>query len=316
MALPRFSGTEIGDEIYSEALITWMRAMNGFFNPKLEMRLSNPNDPDSKFGMYAKDNIKVDEVIIRVPTNMILNGVEKDAKGPEGEYLECPTIRNLIKELNLRDESIYAPYVNYLRETQPPGVLPSAWSKAGQELLHRVISDKRGVQVLPPDYPASWIEDYHEDCGGTDDPLEEYAALLVIQRSWDDLLVPVYDMMRHRNGQWLNTESTRMHEEQSVEVWASRDIKAGEQIYTTYNLCADCEARYETYGTPEILRDVSYFNTISTFCISPQFSNLCENVIACHSMALLKIIPKLGYSMILKLDSESTMNKRETMKEE
>jgi len=246
------------DEIFTEAMITWLKAEKGFFSSKLEMRRADSNDPSSRFGMYAKGDIQAEEVMIRVPTSIILNGAETNPEGPGGERMECPTIRNLVKELSLKDKSVYAPYVNYLLETQPPGMLPSAWSEAGQELLYRVISDKKGNQIFPPEWPFSWIEDYYDDCGGIDDPLEEYAALLVIQRSWDDLLLPVYDMMSHRNGHWLNTESNHVHEGEPVVVWASRDIKAGEEIYTTYNLCADCEARYTTYGTPEILRDYGF----------------------------------------------------------
>ena len=67
-------------------------------------------------------------------------------------------------------------------------------------------------------------------------------------------------MMSHRNGHWLNTKSNEggVHSGEPVRVQASRDIKAGEQIYTTYNMCEDCEARLETYGTSDIFRDYGF----------------------------------------------------------
>ena len=95
----------------------------------------------------------------------------------------------------------------------------------------------------------------------TSDPMHEFAALLVIQRSWDDLLLPVYDMMSHRNGHWLNTktdEDASVYDGTPIDVLAKRDIKAGEQIYVSYNMCEDCTSRERTYGTPQIFRDYGF----------------------------------------------------------
>ncbi len=243
---------------HTDAMIEWIRHEGGFFSSKLEMRRLNPDDPDSIFGMYSNEFIKAEEIIIEVPTTVIINGVEDKATGlPRGDFMECRTMRNLLKELKLGNESKYGPYVNYLLATQPPGMLPTAWSEAGKELLIRVLSDESGQQTLPPAFPISGVEDYIDDCDGTMDSMELYAALLVVQRSWDNLLLPVYDMMSHRNGHWLNTDSDEVHTGENVRVFASRDIQPGEEIYTSYNLCRDCEARYLSYGSPEILRDVS-----------------------------------------------------------
>jgi len=121
--------------------------------------------------------------------------------------------------------------------------------------------DMQLVNVLPPLDPIGWIEhEWYGDCNGSHDPAAEYAALLVVQRAWDDILIPIYDMMSHRNGHWLNTESNEggVHSGEPVRVQASRDIKAGEQIYTSYNMCEDCAARVETYGTSEIFRDYGF----------------------------------------------------------
>ena len=48
--------------------------------------------------------------------------------------MECGTIRNLIKEMKLGDDSDYAPYVNYIID-QNATSLPSFWSDAGKAFL-------------------------------------------------------------------------------------------------------------------------------------------------------------------------------------
>ena len=45
-----------------------------------------------------------------------------------------------------------------------------------------------------------------------------------------------------------------------------RDIKAGEQIYNSYNLCESCGGRTKSYGTPEILRDYGFVEQYANFC--------------------------------------------------
>lgn len=46
--------------------------------------------------------------------------------------------------------------------------------------------------------------------------------------------------------------------EEPVRVYAARDIPEGEELYTTYNMCADCQNRFMGYGTPELLRDYGF----------------------------------------------------------
>mmetsp|Transcript_12685 Transcript_12685/g.23773 ORF Transcript_12685/g.23773 Transcript_12685/m.23773 type:complete len:397 (+) Transcript_12685:366-1556(+) len=245
------------DEKHSAALISWLKESGGYFHPHLEMRRRDPSDPTSHFGMFATDPIIKGEVMIRVPKSVILDSGEDD---PEiTSAMVCGTVRNLAEQLKLKDKSKYAPYVNYLLETQPAGQIPSAWTDQGKKLLERVLEGETDDDVLLPPYePVSWLDDWYNECDGSRDPLEEYAALLVIQRSWDDLLIPLFDMMSHRNGEWWNTGSNHLHEGEPAQVFAKRDIEAGEEIYTTYNHCEDCGARYTTYGTPEILREYGF----------------------------------------------------------
>ena len=73
------------------------------------------------------------------------------------------------------------------------------------------------------------------------------ATMIQVQRGWDDVIIPVFDMLSHRNGeQYLNTKNTPVHWSENVTVKSSRMILQGEEIYTSYNLCRDCQGRY--YG--------------------------------------------------------------------
>jgi len=266
----------VTDEEHSSRLLQWLRSENGFFHESLEMRRLDPEDPKSFFGMFAKDDIPEDDLLIKVPTAIV---IDSDTVPEEGEYGfhkdetyigdQCDTMHNLGKQLKLGDKSIYAPFVNYLLDTQSRGSLPSGWSSEGKALLGKILNgevfkaqghDDAEIVDFPPSYPTHWLDDYyHEECEGIQDPMHEFAALLVVQRSWDDVLLPVYDMMSHRNGHWLNTKTdASVHDGNPIDVQAKRDIKAGEQIYVSYNMCEDCAQRERTYGTPEIFRDYGF----------------------------------------------------------
>lgn len=268
-------GIEDLSQSHADALIAWLRSKRGgYFNPKLEMRRVDPSDPSSHFGTFAKETILEDSLLFRIPQDIVMHSLDTDDDGPYA--MDCGLVRNLIQHLKLKDKSDYAPYIQYLLDTQPPGQLPSAWSKAGKELLMNVLGhedfsyeeayenykedgDLSLENTLPPIDPIGWIEhEWYGDCEGSNDPLEEYAALLVVQRSWDDILVPFYDMLSHRNGHWLNTKSNGVHGTQPIIVQANRRIEAGEEIYGSYNMCEDCSSRVNTYGTGEILRDYGF----------------------------------------------------------
>jgi hypothetical protein len=73
------------------------------------------------------------------------------------------------------------------------------------------------------------------------------AALLVVQRSDDYIMVPGYDLYNHRNGKWHNTH-IQWDRDQPHITKASRNIRKGEQIYNSYNFCAECVGRATRYG--------------------------------------------------------------------
>jgi len=247
-----------GESTNNEAhqLVQWLIDEEGTFNPKLEVRRTDPDKDSSAYGIFAKEKLEEEELLLSIPNESFITPSYKDTP----EDLPCALVERLIKEIELGDSSDYAPYVNYLLSL-PTGQLPSTWSDAGQQLLHDVLRlDENEPQRLPPVETCTWIEeDWLGVCDGKDDPLSIQAASLVIQNFDYDKLVPVVNIMRHRNGRWLNTHTSSAHEGIEVNVRASRIIEAGEELYTTQNLCDDCEGKNEeNYGTPELLRDYGF----------------------------------------------------------
>jgi len=195
-------------------------------------------------------------------------GIESTDFEHENYPSSCNLVKRLVDEMALGDNSTFSAYVNYLK-VQPTGQLPMAWSQEGKDLLMEVLGYRfRGKyqeyeQDLPPYGTEDRIQtDWHERCLGGHNSLEENAYAMVIQRGWDIVLIPVFDMMSHRNGRFLNTESDsitkllhRQDDSEALNVWASRDIAEGEELYTSYNFCRDCVARALEYGTPDIFWD-------------------------------------------------------------
>jgi spermidine synthase len=251
------SVTSDGENLIS-SLIQWFISNKGVMNDKVEIRREFPDDSNSRYGMFAKADISSEELILGIPRTVLLTA-EDDEESYGGIW--CPTVFNLLREMKLGDKSFYAPYTNYLK-SQSQGQLPSHWSDAGQALLHELLAqdDNDKQNDLPPDYVTDWIKgEWHTECEGSHDRNEEHAALLLLQRGWDDIMIPMYDMISHRNGKWLNTKSNSVHNKrQDVKVQASRNIQAGEEIYMSYNFCADCGNKARGYGTAEIFRDYGF----------------------------------------------------------
>jgi Spermine/spermidine synthase domain len=68
-------------------------------------------------------------------------------------------------------------------------------------------------------------------------------------------------MVPHRNGKWFNVEANSILPDVNAEVlYALRDIKAGEQLHTSFTECTyeDCRGMKYSYITPDFLRDYGF----------------------------------------------------------
>jgi hypothetical protein len=168
------------------------------------------------------------------------------------------------------ENSDYAPYVTYLN-AQSEGQLPSAWSKQGKALLQEILGGTPFDPVLPPVEPTEWLEyEWYKRCrGDRRNELAAKAALLVVQRSDDGLMIPAYDFYNHRNGKWLNTRTKTVVGTHHI-TKATRTIEPGTQLYISYNMCTECGGRRSGYGTAGKLfrhQMVSVFQ-LDTHCLS------------------------------------------------
>jgi hypothetical protein len=214
----------------------------GFYNPKQEFRR---DEKTGLAGVFAKERIEKNEVLLTVPWDLILKSDDWEEEG----QMCCGTVASVAREMRLGDESKFAPYANYLN-SQSIDQLPSAWTPAGQELLRTIVGGEVEEPKIPPTEPTEWLSyDWNNRCGGKSlDALSAKAAVLVVQRIEDFIMIPAYDMYNHRNGKWFNTRTDTEDDVNHV-TKAKRVIEAGEQIHVSYNQCEECGGRDVGYGT-------------------------------------------------------------------
>eukprot|EP00980_Cylindrotheca_fusiformis_P001785 scaffold406_cov57-Cylindrotheca_fusiformis.AAC.9 len=264
-------------------MMEWMESKGGIRHPQIDIRLHDPSDPkNSYFGVFTNGPIAKDELLLKIPPDIIISVPveEKDSLSvdkKDEEYYDsvCDLAWKLKDEYELGNNSVYAPYINYLKAQPNKAQIPALWSPAGQHLLLQVQgdltmnssdSDEKGEVIV------TWLYEWYEkDCMNASKPEDEdeeeedlgtlnpYFLAVTIQRGFDRSLIPVYDMMNHHNGEKINsiTRPSIFHED-GFGVYALRDLEAGEELLFPYYGCPDCEDTLEYWGTPEMLRDFGF----------------------------------------------------------
>jgi hypothetical protein len=111
---------------------------------------------------------------------------------------------------------------------------------------------------FPGSEMVDWIDLNFQRTGCiSDDPFEVHMVEMVVQRSFDAALIPLWDMVNHDNG-LINTENDSIYSEGGIKVRASEPIEAGEEIFASYDLCLVCLDMDDEWGTPEILKDFGF----------------------------------------------------------
>jgi len=234
-----------------QSQITWLQSKGGYLNDKIEIKdieSTTINDDDtsaSVSGLFATKDILEGEKLIVIPRKCLL--VSDDGM--------CGTTQKLMREFSLGSDSEFAPYVQYVFQ-QKRGILPSAWSSAAKDLLHKIY----GEELL--DTPGLTDLNYERDCDGSGDIFEETAYLAVWSRSWDDKMVPILDLINHRRGRYSNVNSTSAHGQDDIHVIASQNILGGEQLQYSYSECIDCEGLSLTYVAQHM---VTHFGFVEQF---------------------------------------------------
>lgn len=240
----------------STALVDWIRSRGGHVDHRQTVRHEIPGNPSSLRGIFAAEDIPENTLLLYLPWSEVI--VADPHKGDSTD--QCGSARAVRREMELGDESYYAPYVKLLNDQRTRIGLPNAWSGAGLALLDRIVSD-RGLAPADNQRHLAW---WTSHCGGDPDgdPLGRDAALLQVMRAcgvtggesnkeYRTVMVPYYDMYNHRNGgRWHNTHiQTELF--RGYKVLASRDIRAGEQLYNSYG--EDAASALRDYGFIEQL---------------------------------------------------------------
>lgn len=167
-------------------IFEWIHnAPGGFYHPDQDFR---PDPETGAMGVFAGRDIPEGTILVKVPWTHL---IKSDDPTEEGQ-LCCGTVDSLARELRKGEDSEYAPYIKYL-QNQAENQIPSGWSDEGKAFLQDIVGGKDAEsQVLPPEDPSKWlVDDWYTRCeGDPEDKIGIKAALLVIQRSDDHILIP------------------------------------------------------------------------------------------------------------------------------
>jgi hypothetical protein len=98
------------------------------------------------------------------------------------------------------------------------------------------------------------------------------AIMLVMTRAEGpnaELLIPIYDLINHRNGDWFNTDPSFVQGEY-YQLVAVRPIKAGEQLQNSYNQCPWCGIYSAPYRADSFVVTPHIFETYGFVELYPQ----------------------------------------------
>ncbi|GKY97905.1 hypothetical protein MPSEU_000748500 [Mayamaea pseudoterrestris] len=257
---------------HGKAMIDWIRAHGGFVHESLYIGPITSDDSlssigegkvehsynNTPYGLFTRDTLPVGTTILQIPYELTIHThADKD-------FDQCETARKLHKELIKGADSFYAPYVQYLSETQTKGQVPTLWSAAGNQLLKDLLrhNDNDETIALPPYDVSSW--EYLDVCQAS--PEEEFALELLRYRGWDEVLVPVYDMMSHSNDpNVMNTASSKIMrnlDKEPIVVKTVLEVSAKSQLYCSYNDYTGSQNLNEWYGTPGLLIDFGFVESL------------------------------------------------------
>mmetsp|Transcript_12299 Transcript_12299/g.29278 ORF Transcript_12299/g.29278 Transcript_12299/m.29278 type:complete len:464 (-) Transcript_12299:308-1699(-) len=250
-------------------MIKWLNDMDdGYFNPKIQVRRANPQDPNSYFGVFAAQDLQPDELLMYIPPEARIHTDKKD-----GEYTEilCELAWTLHWEFGQGYNGDYIHYVNYLKQ-QRRDIIPAVWSQEAKDLLMKVQDELYMKDYEPKTAHAShlinWIEEWFEKpCllnKNGKQSLHPYFLAVVTQRGFDNMLVPIYDFFNHHNNNVNIYNQKSIYHREGFDVYASRFVKAGEELFFSYHNCpdckecVDCDSSQTYWGTPEMLRDFGF----------------------------------------------------------
>jgi len=221
-------------------------------------------------GVFAKEDIEAEELLMRIPREAFIHVLDMEERKEVDDtwsafyHNMCLLTKKLKEEMETGEDSPRAPYVRFLK-SQQRGQIPALWSAPSKNLLRPLLpyedppTEAELANHTPRSNSVDWIDDHLKStCISPTDPSDEQIVALVKQRGYDDALIPLWDMFNHANGRYTNTRQTSVRDAEGVRVYASKEIRAGDEVFASYDRCADCEFVNLVWGTPEIFRDFGF----------------------------------------------------------
>ncbi|CAJ1934613.1 unnamed protein product [Cylindrotheca closterium] len=250
-------------------MVKWLDGMEeGYFNPKIQIRRANPDDPTSYFGVFAAEDLEQDELLLYIPPEARIHTDVKD-----GEYTEvlCELAWTLHWEFDRGYNGDYIHYVNYLKQLRRD-IIPAVWSREAKDLLMKVQDELYMKDYEPKTAHAThlinWIEEWFQKPCLINPKgkysLHPYFLAVVTQRGFDNMLVPIYDFFNHHNNNVNIYNRKSIYHRTGFDVYASRFVEKGEELFFSYHNCpdckecVDCDSSQTYWGTPEMLRDFGF----------------------------------------------------------
>jgi hypothetical protein len=164
-----------------DALIKWIGSNGGVFSEKVHFEHLDPNDDASPYGLFANEALEKGETIMVIPHKCLLTTTPPQSL--------CQTARFLAENVRQRQTSFFKDYVNYLFNGKKHRKLPYRWSKEGKKIMDEITGGELYSPIREDSFKLA--------CGGGDQ-IEEDAFEFVISRSWEEVMIPLYDMVNHR----------------------------------------------------------------------------------------------------------------------
>jgi spermidine synthase len=215
----------------------------------------------------------------------------------------CLAIEVIVNERDKGADSLFHPYIEFVFGTgNPKGKKPAEWSKMGQFIFWGMLGQQSTVYTPEKQYynikHSSICEKYKETLYGINPSssssqtgtsakhkaaFEKLAYYYFARHSWGTNLIPLFDMIPHRNGKWKNVEARLVDVETGTTVpvkpreqryhgfvresepskstsdnnnsnaatklvvYAHQNIAAGEPLRVSYNQCEDLGCEYLKY---------------------------------------------------------------------
>jgi len=229
-------------------LINWLLNEDGYINERIAFDVVDETDENSVAAYFAMKSLQKNETIMVIPRPLLIDaGRSRDM---------CDLARKIAKEYSMKDASKFSPFMSYIFDFFHHASVPTSWSIQGKKLFLEMIGD----ELSPQHFGQNTFQNTCGPARNNEKNLEA-AWAIVLSRSWNDVLIPVYDMMNHRNGKWKNVDQvTSAHSNDDIVIVATRDIAPGEQLFLSYNECndEDCDGIAHSYTLQSIVADYGF----------------------------------------------------------